>query len=455
MLNSQHDAQSRREPQRLDLSIVPGKSLGWFRLGTSIWDIINFLREQLRIIPSVDLKYDDEAPISTDVFLSLPANGIHMRFDGASQRLKSIQVSEFSKLRLTYQDSEVSSSKVAPTFLSIYKIFGPTYPGELDEEKKEYTLNYPGISFVFPIPEKHISSYVSSSDLPMELPDGTSPLLTRLYTFHGPNFRNAVAPPLHKSINAEGIGADGGEFGEVESVVAELKRGIIVNFLPRNNSNNVSTEIILNVTTPQDLLIDIGSPLRIFYKEEDKMRIHSEDSNANEVIESDDGRDLNSSSIGVEDPSREGDTVDYFYNYFHLGFDVLFDGVTHRCKKIVLHGNVPGHFDFQRYKRCPYKIVLPKSPSTLQTSNEAARLEVLGDDDDDNQSTSQAGGDFITSEMKMDQIRELLGQPSGQPLIFNRGAGGQNPFGPTKLCGYDGVVFEEMKNGYVTTITLF
>lgn len=33
MLNSQHDAQSRREPQRLDLSIVPGKSLGWFRLG--------------------------------------------------------------------------------------------------------------------------------------------------------------------------------------------------------------------------------------------------------------------------------------------------------------------------------------------------------------------------------------------------------------------------------------
>jgi hypothetical protein len=33
-----------------------------------------------------------------------------MRFDGASQRLKSIQVSDFSKLRLTYQDSEVRYS---------------------------------------------------------------------------------------------------------------------------------------------------------------------------------------------------------------------------------------------------------------------------------------------------------------------------------------------------------
>jgi hypothetical protein len=84
--------------------------------------------------------------------------------------------------------------------------------------------------------------------------------------------------------------------------------------LPRNNSNNVPTEIILNVTTPQDLLIDIGSPLRTFYKEEDKMRIHSEDSNANEVIESGDGRDSNSSSIGVEDHSREGGNLASYIN---------------------------------------------------------------------------------------------------------------------------------------------
>ncbi|CAG8623001.1 4756_t:CDS:2, partial [Funneliformis caledonium] len=331
----------------------------------------------------------------------------------------------------------------------------PTYPGELDSKKKEYTLNYPGISFVFPIPEEHISFYTSSSgmtDLPMELPDGTSPLLSRLYTFHGSSFLNAIAPPLHRNKNSDGIGSGLLEF-EVESVVAELKRRIIVNFL--NNSNNATTEIVLNVTTPQDLLVDIGSPLRTFFKEEDKMRIHSEDSSTNYSVESGDNGDSNSSP-NVEDRSRGGDAIDYFYNYFHLGFDVLFDGSTHRCKKIVLHGNVPGHFDFQRYKRCPYKILLPKVSSNSQISNEVAKLEVL--EDDDNQSTSQSPqivDDFITSEMKMDQIRDLLGHPSGHPLIFNRGAGGQNPFGPTKLSGYDGVVFEEMKNGCVATITLF
>jgi hypothetical protein len=63
-------------------------------------------------------------------------------------------------------------------------------------------------------------------DLPMELPDGSSPLLSRLYTFHGPNFRNAVQPPLHRNVNSDSIG-DGGEFGEVESVVAEVWKKLI------------------------------------------------------------------------------------------------------------------------------------------------------------------------------------------------------------------------------------
>jgi len=55
----------------------------------------------------------------------------------------------------------------------------------------------------------------------MELPDGTSPLLSRFYTFHGPSFQNSVVPSLYKSLNSEGTGADG-EFGEVESVVAKV-----------------------------------------------------------------------------------------------------------------------------------------------------------------------------------------------------------------------------------------
>ncbi|KAG9299643.1 hypothetical protein G9A89_020814 [Geosiphon pyriformis] len=447
-----------REPHRLDMVIVPGKSLGWFRLGTSIWDVINFLREQSRLMPSVDFKYSDESPLSTDLFLSLPTNGLHLRFDAASQRLKCIEIFDFSKLRLAYQDSEVSSNKVVPTFLLIYKIFGPTYPGEFDRGKEEYTLNYPGVSFVFPIPEEHISLFTTSSDLPLELPDGTSPLLSHLYIFHGANFRSAVAPPLIRNVNVnvDGMGSGGGsEVGEIESVIARLNRGITINFL------SSSSEILLNVTTPQDLLIEIGAPLRVFYKEEDKMRIHSQenitDKSEDVNIQSSNGISKN----GINDHLPDyGHPIDYFYNYFHMGFDVLFDGASHRCKKIVLHGNVPGHYDFQRYKRCPYKVVIPQNTMPNVNPNQAAQLDVQAEDDDPVTMTSfsLSGGSqekYITGDMKIDTIKSLLGQPSGRPLIFNRGSSGQNPFGPTELSGYDGAVFEVMRNQHVATITLF
>lgn len=38
---------------------------------------------------------------------------------------------------------------------------------------------------------------------------------------------------------------------------------------------NTSVSIQLNKTSAQDILADLGKPSRIFYKEEDKMKIHS------------------------------------------------------------------------------------------------------------------------------------------------------------------------------------
>ena len=49
---------------------------------------------------------------------------------------------------------------------------------------------------------------------------------------------------------------------------------------------------------------------------------------------------------------------DYFYNYSGRGLDVLFDGKTHRVKKVVLHTNLPGTHRFGRYTRNFFKIPL-------------------------------------------------------------------------------------------------
>jgi hypothetical protein len=55
-------------------------------------------------------------------------------------------------------------------------------------------------------------------------------------------------------------------------------------------------------------------------------------------------------------------TVDeYVFNYYHLGIDVVFDGVQHIIKTFVMHTNAVDHPEFGRYSPCILKLI----PSNL------------------------------------------------------------------------------------------
>ena len=93
----------------------------------------------------------------------------------------------------------------------------------------------------------------------------------------------------------------------------------------------------------QDVMSAVGAPSRIFYKSEDKMKIHSPNAHRKASL-------LKS---------------DYFYNYFTFGMvrrnninwtawfvlkvsfqDLLFDAKHNKVKKFILHTNFPGHYNF-------------------------------------------------------------------------------------------------------------
>jgi hypothetical protein len=80
--------------------------------------------------------------------------------------------------------------------------------------------------------------------------------------------------------------------------------------------------------SPQDILMEIGKPDKIYYKRHDKLRIHA------------------STPSPPTSPDDSTTEVDYFYNYFSRGFDVMFNGRTHVVEKIILHTNIPGSRDF-------------------------------------------------------------------------------------------------------------
>ncbi|KAG0099022.1 hypothetical protein BGZ93_009524 [Podila epicladia] len=326
----------------------------------SLWDIIRLLRDQAALIPVVDLKYSDENPFAADIVLRLASNGIELRFEPLSQRLKLIKVDDFSRLRLTYQGGEVSSTKALPTFLLAYKLFGPTYPGEFDPARHLYTLSYP-------------------------FPDGTTPVASHMYIYYGADWTSATPVPISTLIRniqeSNSPSHQGGRFGEgkteLERVVAKINYGVALQFAGMTPQQKCL--ILLHVTTPQDLLADLGSPASIYYKEEDKMKIHSDTKESVKNQDEDDGILGSMDDVGGYDRTNrqaEGSQQpnDYFYNYFHLGIDVLFDGSAHRCKKIIMHSNVPGHFDFQSYKRCPFVLHLPSTSYGVVDNSDAAGL---------------------------------------------------------------------------------
>ena len=102
--------------------------------------------------------------------MNLAANGLRLRFDGPDQRLRLIEVLDFSLTSLTYKNLDlVRRSKGSddvpdldniiqgPTFKHVYnRLFGPAYEGEYIQPGEgnatgTYVLSYPGLAFTFPV----------------------------------------------------------------------------------------------------------------------------------------------------------------------------------------------------------------------------------------------------------------------------------------------------------------
>ncbi|EPQ26112.1 uncharacterized protein PFL1_06320 [Pseudozyma flocculosa PF-1] len=151
-------------------------------------------------------------------------------------------------------------------------------------------------------------------------------------------------------------------------------------------------ELLLGVTTPQDAVCDLGAPQRVFYKEDDRMRIHAggRGSGGAEAI-SFPPDDLDGDAMGATDDAQDGSSdgdSPFFYNYFDLGIDLLFSSradvassieAAHlatttgqaRLEKVVCHTNVAGDALFQRYNRCPWKVVEVQRNESSEDAKEA------------------------------------------------------------------------------------
>ncbi|KAG5981451.1 hypothetical protein E4U55_002917 [Claviceps digitariae] len=540
----------------------PGRALGFLILGASLHDVLTRLKAEPQRFPKLEVVYSPERPVTEPVCIALPQNGIRLRFDGPEQRLRLIEVVDFTKNHITFKDRDLvkpaaigagvagplpvsGESSLGPTFRHIYhRVLGPTYGGEFlpppseSQEDGTYVLSYPGVAFNFSLAkavysaDKDVVTLLSSSANPnqvatsMAVFSGTSWAEARqtLWTDVLPSVKQTSVLPRTKDVYPD------------EVSLVRIHGGGKLDLFRKWTKN--AFRIQLGETTPQELVMELGPPNAIYRKNEQKMIIHKMRTTSNargrpsagagagtgagDLHRPEDLTDTDHSSMntGSEDSGNDEAVDDQqtdsinasgecFYNYFYLGFDILLSTATlpseappssrgnasphsslrdeaenpvktHQpdrlvATKLVLHGNVPGSYEFNRHRRCRWDIAYLE-----QEENDA--------DDDEDDEDQYPSHQFITSETPFDDIERRMktkwqstystGQKLQQQrgMVLNRGWGDSpgssceflggweesgarravtNGDSTTTLFGFPGLVFEVLRNDYVNTVTVF
>ena len=411
-------------------------------------------------------------------------------------------------MRLVYKGSELikTSSDARPAFKRIYQIFGASYPGEYIPPKNgdkagRYVLSWSGIAFTFPLqhsawsPQKdHVSMLGSPAASPstvMALFEGSSWPEARKELFvripSGPRL-SALASRPKDSLPAE---------IELANVQGEGR----IQFLRRAPASPFS--IVLNQTTPQDLITELGPPdathrrdMHVITPEQPMHkragstsrpmpngRGHAGSQPSSYSSTGTDTFDTDFDSGDADDDPADRASRETFWCYFSHGMDILVGPASSESPspsssasattpptnttsphlvvtKLILHGNVPGSYTFARHRRLRWTLSLPNSEYTA---------------------------DSLTSETAFDSLKPTLlhifhsASPNsaemGRGKVVNRTWGGGSPsdstfflpdagedlvegggseawLGNTRLCAFPGLVFEVGESGAVGALTV-
>lgn len=247
------------------------------------------------------------------------SDGVRLFFNSRMQTLQLIDVYDVKKIPLVHQNVIFGGANdmAAATFGHLYELFGPTYGGKFNSDYDAYLLKYKaGLSILFPLPlemqDQYRDGYAKNLNLPVEFPDGSTPVLKRLLLYRGSSHTKIDMVPCAVENYMERVQV---------RILDDERRGLY--FTQRSCALDLGA-------LPEEIMGKLGRPVDIYYKK--VLSVSSE-----------------TTTMGVS-------PRDYFLNYDHLGIDFLISGETNALVKIILHTNVVGHADFGTYLKCNFHL---------------------------------------------------------------------------------------------------
>lgn len=177
----------------------------------------------------------------------------------------------------------------------------------------------------------------------------------------------------------------------IDTVSIDEVQGTAVIHFASHSKGLSSFSINLNKTTMQDVIMNLGPPSERFYKEDSRLTI-----------------------FNPVDGSEESERATLFFNYFAFGMDICFDTSKKNAtvKKIIFHGNLPGSVSFQKYERCRWQI------SKLANEADSAQMDNASDDSN-SESNDLNHTQLPNSEMKFRHFAHLYSFKK-EPVLLNR-----------------------------------
>jgi hypothetical protein len=392
-------------------SIRPSNTNLEIALGAALQDILSTVAADKDLFTSIDIHFSQSEPLTAPIVVTLPDNGLRLRFDGADQRLRLIEVTDLTKSTLVYKgmelvrSHEITSSVAGPAFKRVYQMFGASYPGEYmaptpGKSEGTYVLSWPGVAFNFPLqhsawsPEKdHVSLLGSQAAGPA----------AQMAIFEGKTWSDSrkdlfVREPIGPRSTALASRPRDSLPAEIESAIIEPGKRVI--FERRQPAPPFT--IYLNETSPQDLITELGAPDATFkptVKESSPIqpnhkrtgsatrprsgsRLHpgSQPSSYSSTNTDSFETDFDSEDAD-EDPAERANRAAYWC-YFGHGMDILVGPPSEPegsrgnsslpganpdlvVKRVVIQGNVPGSAAFNRHRRLRWTLELPNTSDDL------------------------------------------------------------------------------------------
>jgi len=495
------------------LTVRLGQSIGFLTLGSSLFDVLTSLKAESKQFPKLDVSYSSGQPLTTPIIVTLPENGLRLRFDGPDQRLRLIEILEFGKNKFLLNGQEISPSNASKDssgllFPKVSRLFHDSYPGEFlpainGSEYGTYVLSFSGAALSFPLKQ---STYNRKWTDHATMLTSAGTAVTSIAIFASSSWSSARHGLFLTTSKAQNVPRtrDGGS-DEVD-YVRVLGAGKLV--VMRQSSPPCL--ITLNETTAQDLITELGPPDAVFKRPEKSnessrkpLRLDRRRSSAIRNSYGSTPSSYSSTNTDTydadfeEDDGIDGPDVvhgeDQYYCYYHHGFDILLsspaealsmppyatnqadDTIDQRpavgnshitATRIVLHGNVPGSYAFNRHRRCRWNLEDTVKPGNydLDHINSEAKFSdihdilirtfedicsekdmrngmvIVRDCDGDSLSNSalliNGDGEEFEEEDKWDRTREQW--------LKN-----------TRLYKVPGLMFEVMPNGAVSALTVY